>query len=77
MIPQYVKAVGQLQELFQELAGEGKITERQAGRYDQSQKILINFHSWVRNEIDGNIKIELPWEDDLFVEAWTLWKKFN
>ncbi len=77
MIPQYVKAVGQLQELFQELATEGKISERQAGRFDHSQKILVNFHSWIRNQLDGNIKVELPWEDKIFAEAWTLWKKFK
>ena len=77
MIPQYVKAVGQLQELFQELAQEGKITEHQASRFDHSQKILVNFHTWLRNEIDGNIKVELPWEDELFGNAWTLWKKFK
>ena len=77
MISQYVKAVGQLQQLFQELAQEGKISDRQAGRFDQSQKILVNFHAWLRNELDGNIKVELPWEDELFIEAWTLWKKFK
>lgn len=77
MIPQYVKAVGQLQELFQELAGEGKITERQASRFDYSQKILVNFHSWLRNELDRNIKIELPWEDDRFTETWKLWTNFK
>ena len=77
MIPQYVKAVGQLQELFQELADEGKITGHQAGRFDHSQKVLVNFHSWIKNELDGNLKIELPWEDKIFVEAWSLWKKFK
>ena len=77
MIPQYVKAVGQLQELFQELAEEGKITEGQAGRYDQSQKILVSFHSWIRNQLDGNIKVELPWEDDRFTQAWKLWTNFK
>ena len=77
MIPQYVKAVGQLQELFQELAGEGKITERQARRYDQSQKILINFHSWIRRLLDGNSEVELPWADQQFAEAWKLWTNFK
>jgi hypothetical protein len=77
MIPQFVKAVGQLQELFQELAAEGKITDRQAGRYDQSQKILVSFHSWLRSQLDGNIRVELPWEDDRFTEAWKLWTNFK
>ena len=77
MISQYVKAVGQLQQLFQELAQEGKISDRQAGRFDQSQKILINFHVWLRNQLDGNLKVELPWDDEIFAEAWTLWKKFK
>ena len=77
MIPQYVKAVGQLQELFQELAEEGKITDPQAGRYNQSQKILINFHSWVRSQLEGKIKVELPWEDIRFAETWKLWTNFK
>jgi len=77
MIPQYVKAVGQLQQLFQELVNEGKITDSQAGRFDQCQKVLVNFHCWIKNELDGNLKIELPWEDEIFTEAWSLWKKYK
>lgn len=77
MIPQYVKAVGQIQQLFQEMAAEGKITDRQAGRFDHSQKILVNFHSWLRNELDGNVKVELPWDDDRFAEVWKLWTNFK
>ncbi len=77
MISQYVKAVGQLQELFQELAEEGKITEGQAGRYNQSQKVLINFHSWVHKQLDGNSEVELPWKDQRFTEAWNLWTNFK
>ena len=77
MIPQYVKAVGQLQELFQELAEEGKISHGQAGRFDHSQKILVNFHSWLRSQLEGKIKVELPWEDDRFAETWKLWTNFK
>ena len=77
MIPQYVKAVDQLQQLFQELVNEGKITDRQAGRFDNSQKILVNFHSWIRSQLDGNIKVELPWEDDRFALSWKLWTNFK
>ena len=77
MIPQYVKAVGQLQELFQELADDGKITGHQAGRFDRSQKVLVNFHSWVHGQLDGTIHVELPWEEVQFAEAWNLWKKFK
>lgn len=77
MISQYTKAVEHLQELFQELAGDGKITDEQAGRFDQAQKTLVNFHSWVKNQMEGNIKVEIPWEDPAFIDAWTLWKKFK
>ena len=77
MIPQYIKAVRELQQLFQELVNEDKITEKQAGRFDQSQKILVNFHSWLRNQLDGNIKVELPWDDNRFAEAWKLWTNFK
>lgn len=77
MISQYVKAVGQLQELFQELANSGKIDDHQATCYDDSQKVLINFHSWVRNQLSGNFKVELPWEDNRFAETWKLWTKYK
>ena len=77
MIKHYTKAVGQLQELFQELADEGKITIDQANRFDSSQKVLINFHSWAKDQLDGNIKVDLPWEDPRFIEAWKLWKDFK
>lgn len=77
MISQYTKAVGHLQELFQELAGDGKITDEQAGRFDHAQKTLVNFHAWVKNQLDGNIKVELPWEDLRFAESWKLWTDFK
>lgn len=77
MISQYTKAVGQLQELFQELAEEGKISVDQAGRFDNSQKVLVNFHSWIRNQFEGNTKVELPWTDQVFVDAWNLWKNYK
>lgn len=77
MIPQYIKAVGQLQELFEQLAEEGKITDQQAERYNQGQKVLVNFHSWVRNQLDANNKVELPWEDSRFIQAWSLWTKYK
>jgi len=77
MVKEYIKAVGQLQELFQELADEDKITIDQAERFDQSQKVLINFHSWIKDQLEGNIKVELPWEDPRFTEAWKLWKEFK
>lgn len=77
MIRDYTKAVGQLQELFQELADEGKISIDQAGRFDQSQKVLINFHSWIQNQLEGNIKVDLPFPDEQFAEKWKLWKDFK
>lgn len=77
MISDYTKAVGQLQELFQELADQGKISPEQAEQFDHSQKVLINFHAWVQNQLDGNIKVELPWDDPRFTEVWKLWKDFK
>lgn len=77
MIPQYTKAVGALQELFQELSDEGKITPDQAQRFDEVQKTLVNFHEWTRNQLEGNFKVELPWEDPKFLEAWKLWTDFK
>ncbi len=77
MIIQYIKAVAQLQQLFQKLAEEDKITSDQAILFDQSQKVLVNFNNWVRKQLDGNIKVDLPWEDDRFAQAWKLWKAYK
>ena len=77
MIKDYTKAVGKLQELFQELADEGKISPEQAEQFDNSQKVLVNFHSWIQNQLEGNIKVDLPWSDDLFADKWKLWKEFK
>ncbi|MBV5313676.1 MAG: hypothetical protein JZU47_10295 [Prolixibacteraceae bacterium] len=77
MISEYVKAVGQLQELFQVLADEGKITESQANSYNQYQKVLINFHSWVRNQTEGDLKVELPWNEPQFSQCWKLWMDYK
>jgi hypothetical protein len=77
MIPQYTKSVAHLQELFQELSDEGKITPDQAERFDASQKVLVNFHEWTRNQLEGNFKVELPWEDPKFTEAWKLWTAYK
>ena len=73
----FVIAFGQIQELFQQLSDEGKISPEQAQLFDSAQKDIVNFYSWVQNQIDGNIKVELPWTEPEFVEAWTLWKKFK
>ncbi|MFV0376888.1 MAG: hypothetical protein ACK5JD_06240 [Mangrovibacterium sp.] len=77
MISDYTKAVGQLQELFQKLADEGKISPEQAEQFDNSQKVLVNFHSWIQNQLAGNIKVDLPFPDEQFAEKWKLWKDFK
>lgn len=77
MMPQYVKAVQQLQELFHELAALGKLSEAQAARFDKVQKVLVNFHAWTRNHMEGNHKTELPWSDQKFADAWKLWTDFK
>lgn len=77
MISQYAIAVNQLQKLFEELANEGKITANQATSYNQSQKVLVNFNTWVRKQLDVNAQVELPWKDQKFTEAWRLWTNFK
>jgi hypothetical protein len=77
MITEYTSAVESLQELFLQMNNEGKITPDQAAQFDEAQRVLFNFHTWVKNQLNGNLKVTLPWEDTAFVEAWALWKKFK
>ena len=77
MIAHYTKAVASLQELFQELNDQGKITPDQAEQFDEAQKVLINFHEWTKNQVNGNTKVELPWTEDKFIEAWKLWTAYK
>lgn len=77
MISQYAIAVNQLQKLFEELADEGKITANQASSYNQSQKVLVNFNTWVQKQLDVNAQVELPWKNQKFAEAWRLWTNFK
>lgn len=77
MIAHYTKAVASLQELFQELNDQGKITPDQAEQFDEAQKVLINFHEWTKNQVNGNPKVELPWTEDKFIEAWKLWTAYK
>jgi hypothetical protein len=77
MQTKFVKAFGAIQELFQQLNSEGKIAPEQAELFDQSQKDIINYHSWVQIQLEGNIKVELPWSEPEFTEAWKLWRDFK
>ncbi len=77
MNSKFVKAFGQIQELFQQLQSEGKISEEQAELFDESQKDIINYHSWVKKQLEGNIKVELPWDNPTFEKAWKLWRDFK
>ena len=77
MIQQYITAVKELQELFQELASAGKVSTAQASRFDQSQRVLVNFHAWVQNQTEGNPKVILPWDDPRFADAWKLWTSYK
>jgi hypothetical protein len=77
MIPEYIKAVQELQELFQELATRAKVSPEQASRFDQSQRVLVNFHAWIQNQLEGNLKVTLPWDDPRFADAWKLWTSYK
>ncbi len=77
MIPEYTKAVASLQELFQQLADDAKLTGDQIEQFNNAQRVLVNFHGWVNNQVNGTFKVELPWDDQRFIDAWILWKKFK
>lgn len=77
MKKKFINAFAEIQELFQELASQGKIAPDQASRFDKSQKDIINYHQWVSNQLEGNIKVNLPWDNPEFTKAWILWKNFK
>jgi hypothetical protein len=77
MINQYVKSVRDLQELFHELDSAGKLSDGQATRFDAVQKVLVSFNTWIREQMEGNSKTELPWTDQRFADAWKLWTDFK
>lgn len=77
MNSKFVKAFGSIQDLFQQLNNNGKVSPKQAELFDEAQKDIINYHSWVKNQLDGNIKAVLPWDAPEFIEAWKLWKNFK
>ncbi len=77
MQKQFVKAFGQIQELFQQLNDAGHVSQEQAELFDQNQKVVVNYHSWVKQQLEGSIKVELPWTEPEFEEAWKLWKTFK
>jgi hypothetical protein len=77
MRQKFIKAVGQLQELFQELYDQGKIDPDQAERYNQAQKEIVNYDSWIQNQQQIKLKVDLPWNDKVFIEAWKLWKDYK
>lgn len=77
MIQEYTKAVGALQELFTELYEQGAISETQAQKFDEAQRVLLNFHSWVQKKTDTNIKVQMPWEDPVFIQKWAVWVAYK
>ena len=77
MQKKFIIAFGQIQELFQQLLDDGKISTEQAELFDQAQRDIVNFYSWVENKLEGNIKVELPWTEPEFTEAWKLWRDFK
>lgn len=77
MNSEFVKAFGQIQELFHQLQQEDKISPEQAELFDEAQKTIVNFHSWIKKKLNGNIKVELPWDDPEFINAWKLWRDFK
>lgn len=76
MRKQFIKAVGDLQELFQELYDQGKIEPDQADRFNKSQKEIINYDAWSQNKETVKLKVKLPWDDPEFESAWVEWKEY-
>lgn len=76
MRKKFIKAFGELQELFQELYDQGKIAPDQAERFNNSQKEIINYDSWLQNKDSVKLKVELPWNDEDFEAIWVEWKEY-
>ena len=77
MQKKFVIAFEQIQELFHQLFDDGKVSPEQSELFDYAQKDIINYYNWVQNQLDGNIKVELPWPEPEFTEAWKLWCDFK
>lgn len=77
MKSQFIKAFGQLQELFQELNDQGKILPDQAIRFDEAQKVIINYSNYIDQQLNPVQQVVLPWDDQTFTDAWNLWKQFK
>ena len=77
MQKKFVTAFGQIQELFQQLLDDGKVSPEQAELFDAAQKDIVNYYTWIQNQLEGNIKVELPWTEPEFAEAWKLWRDFK
>ena len=77
MKAKFIEAFGSIQELFQELNDQGKIRPDQAERFNLAQKDVVNFSSWVDQQLHPIQKVVLPWNEPEFADAWQLWKKFK
>lgn len=73
----YIKAVNSVQDLFHDLAQEGKLNDAQIKQFNDAQKVFVNFNQWVTQQISGNQKVELPWDSDEFKAKWLEWKKHH
>lgn len=77
MNSQFVSAFKKIQELFQQLNNDGKINPEQAELFNTSQKAVINYYNWVQQQQNGFIKVELPFAEPEFAEAWKLWREYK
>jgi len=77
MRKKFIKAFGQVQELFQELVDQGKISPDQANRFNNAQREIVKFDNWMVSQQEAKLNIALPWEDEKFKETWILWRNFK
>lgn len=77
MKTKFIQAFGSIQELFCQLSEEGKVTAAQAEQFNQAQKVVVNYSSWVDAQLNPIQKVDLPWDDDRFTQAWQLWKEYK
>lgn len=77
MEKKFINAFQQIQVLFHQLLDDGKVSPEQAELFDEAQKDIVNFYAWFKKMQDGNIKVELPWDDPEFEKAWILWRDYK
>lgn len=74
----FIKSFAKLKELFLELNDEHGLTLRQLDIFNDAQAEIINYFNSIERQLEGpELSVELPWQDQKFIDTWNLWKKYK